>query len=224
MRIADRNARHVDRKMRVLLREERFDRHFEHAPVDEPDEAQLLAHRDEIARRRDLPVGPHHAQEAFVERRLPVPRLHDRLIGEHEAPLVEGRDDFFTEHQIALARRLTVGRCGIDVERVAPGRLGALQRFFAAQHRFLTRFRTAGQRNEAERDRDRNRPADVLMTDPAIVSRNSAAARAIPSASHSANTMPNLLPPTRPMASSGPMAEARRRLTATITSSAMSKP
>ena len=113
--VADRFGGEVER-YRPVGGAERFQAEVEHAVVDQPDEAEPLRQRDELARRNEHPVGAFEAEEALLEAGLARPEVDDRLEGEAEPLFVEGTDQLARERRIAAPALLAHRRMGVGHE------------------------------------------------------------------------------------------------------------
>jgi hypothetical protein len=76
---------------------------FEHAVIDQPDQAELFRDRNDIGRQQRLPVRLLHPHQAFVERRLSRACFHDRLERRDDAALVERGDDLVGDADVDAA-------------------------------------------------------------------------------------------------------------------------
>ena len=79
------------------------DREFEHAVIDQPDQAQSLGDRNDIGRQQRLPIRLLHPHQALVERRLPRARFDHRLERRDDAALVQRGDDLVGDADIDAA-------------------------------------------------------------------------------------------------------------------------
>ena len=96
-------GRDVEAEPHVRRRRKFGDGEFEHAVVDQPDQAQSLGDRDDIGRQQRLAVLLLHPHQAFVERRLPRARLDHRLERRDDAALVQRGDDLVGDADVDAA-------------------------------------------------------------------------------------------------------------------------
>ena len=88
--------------------------------IDQPDQAELLRHRNDVRRQQHLPVILLHADQALVERRLARARFHHRLERHHDPALVERGDDLVGDADIDAALGVA-----LDIRAPQPKRSGA---------------------------------------------------------------------------------------------------
>ena len=149
--------RDVQAGAKIRMRRQFADRELQHAMVEQPHEAEVLRNRNDVLRRDDGAVGAADAHQAFVETNSARLRLHDRLIGDQHAPLVQRADDLvagahvFAPHALALDVRTVGGK------RPAPLRLGIVRGFLRARQNFLHRARVARRDDATDGDRYGNR-------------------------------------------------------------------
>ena len=122
-------------------------RQLDHAMIDQPHQSELLGDRDHRARRHDGAVGAQDAHQAFVERGLARAGLDDRLEGEHDAPLVQRRDDLVGRLDVFLAHRIALDVRPVGDERAAPLGLGGIERFLRVRENFIDRARMTRRRD-----------------------------------------------------------------------------
>ena len=131
---------------------------FEHAVIDQADQAEPLRDRHDIGRQQDLAVVLLHPHQAFVERGLARARLHHRLERRHDAALVERGDDLVGDADIDAALRVALDIGPPQRERAGAAALGAVERFLGAVDRLIGVAGVARHADCADRGRHRHRP------------------------------------------------------------------
>ena len=130
---------------------------FEHAVIDQPDQAELLGDGDDVRRQQHLAVALLHPHQAFVEGGLPRSGVDHRLERHHDAPLVERGDDLVGDADIDPALGVALGIGTPQRERAGAAALGHVQGFLGAVDRLVGVARVARHADRADRRRHRNR-------------------------------------------------------------------
>ena len=133
------------------------DHEFEHAVIDQPDQAELLGDRNDVRRQQNLPVILLHADQAFVERRLARARLHHRLERHHDPALVERGDDLVGDADIDAALGVALDIRPPQRKRPGAAALRHIERFLGAVDRLVGVARVARHADRADRGGDRDR-------------------------------------------------------------------
>ena len=130
---------------------------FEHAVIDQPDQAELFRDRDDIRRQQNLAVVLLHAHQAFVERGIARARLDHRLERHHDPALVERGDDLVGDADIDAALGVALDIRAPHRKRPGAAALGAIERFMGAVDRLVGVARVARHADRADRRGDRDR-------------------------------------------------------------------
>ena len=122
-------GRDVEAELHVRRRGQFRHHEFEHAVIDQADQAEPLRHRNDVGRQQHLAVVLLHADQALVERRIARARLHHRLERHHDAALVERGDDLVGDADIDPALGVALDIRTPHRERSGAAALGAYRAF-----------------------------------------------------------------------------------------------
>src|SRR5690606_13478727 len=112
-------------------------REFHDPIIEKADDTELFRDRYEMSGRDDAAVGLLHAYQTFVDRGLAGHRVDDRLIGDANAFVVEGRNEFVGDVDVAKPRLFAFARRRIDDMTVTQSLLGSDERLLGARQRLV---------------------------------------------------------------------------------------
>ena len=148
------DAGDIDRQHHAGMALQIVQNEVERAPVERPHHAQALDHRHELARDHDVSGRREHAEQTFVEAHLVGRRVDDRLVGEGQAIFLHRTGHLFAEVHVGAVAQALLFRQLIQVQAIAPGRLGLQQRTFGLGDDIEAGARLVGEVDGADRGRD----------------------------------------------------------------------